>query len=46
MIKAGTDATRPKDLKMQVIINKEINSIEKLVTNLELTKNRHIRWEL
>ena len=38
-IRAGTDEARPKNLKMQVIVNTEINSKEKSITNLDLKSN-------
>ena len=36
MLEAETDEAISKDLKMQVTVNKEINSIEKSTTNLDL----------
>ena len=37
-IEAGTKGARPKDLKMHVIVDKEINGSEKSITNLDERK--------
>ena len=42
-LEAELDRARPKDLKMQMTINKEINSIEKSTRNLDLSRDRQIR---
>ena len=42
-LEAETDKVRSKDLKMQVTANKEIISIEKSTTNLDLARDRQIR---
>ena len=39
MLEAETDAARSKDLKMQVTVSKEINSIEKSSTTLDLAQD-------
>ena len=42
---AETDEGRFKDLKMQVTKNNEITSIEKLATNLDIARDRQIKWK-
>ena len=42
---AETDEGRFKDLKMQVTKNNEISSIEKLATNLDIARDRQIKWK-
>ena len=42
-LEAETDEVRSKDLNMQVTANKEIISIEKSTTNLDLARDRQIR---
>ena len=42
-LEAEKDGVRSKDRKIQVTVNKEINSIEKSTTNLNLAQDRQIR---
>ena len=42
---AETDEGRFKDLKMQVTKNNEISSIEKSATNLDIARDRQIKWK-
>ena len=46
LIEAETDGARSKDRKMQMTVNKEINSIEKPTTNLDLARDRQIRRQI
>ena len=42
-LEAETSKASSKDLKMQVTVNKDINSIEKLTPNLSLARDQQIR---
>ena len=45
-IEVETDGARSKDRKIQMTVNKEINSIEKPTTNLDLARDRQIRRKI
>ena len=42
-LEAEMDGLISKDRKIQMTVNKEINSIEKSTTNLDLARDRQIR---
>ena len=42
---AETDEARSKDLKMQVTEDNEISSIEMSATNIEVARDREIKWK-
>ena len=46
MLEAETDGARLKDLKRQMTVNKEIYSIKKSTTNLDLAWDRQIRRKM
>ena len=45
-VEAETDEARSKDVKMQVTEDNEISSIEKSATNLDIARDRQIKWKV